>query len=177
MTAKKTETEILDPVPSTYTMADGFVVSIEPLKTRQFFRLVRIFTQGASIAASGGDISSIFSGNGEAVGSQLIGLAIVAIPEAEDASLDFLRSMVAPADLRTGTRLSQEDEDHNDREWAKVDAALFNPSPVDTLGLIKVIIQREKDSLASLGKQLVETLQATANQAEPLNASNENSTN
>ena len=40
------EMERLDPVPDTYTFADGTTVSIERLKTRQFFKLLRIITHG-----------------------------------------------------------------------------------------------------------------------------------
>lgn len=152
--------DIIDPVPNIFTFASGFRVKVVPMKTRQLFRLVRILTQGISASVGeGADLSVLFrSADQDESASQIIGLLVTAIPEAEDATVDFLESMVVPADLVEG-RLSQSDRESNDELWSRLSAEIFNPEMEDLLGLVEIIIQQEVPSLVSLGKRLSKTIE------------------
>lgn len=155
------DVDIIDPLPDVFTLSDGTTVSVEHLQTRQFFRLMRIITQGAAGALESVDLSDLGSGSEEDVTSKLLMLVLFAIPEAENASLDFLKSMVKPVGLvepAKGRKLSAADRDKNVELWAAVDDALFNPEIADTVGLVEMIIRRESGNLTALGKQISQWL-------------------
>jgi hypothetical protein len=180
------EMERLDPVPDTYTFADGTTVAVERLRTRQFFKLLRIITHGGmdalqSIRLDPSQGTEVFTEN-------LIALLIFAVPESEDETIDFLRSMVVaqqvtvPDDVppanaaKFAQRLQEEAK-------ARVDAEFMNMGLDDLLGLVEVIIRREAPELKALGKRLADTLKFNraaqgqgSNTAPSLEASQEPST-
>jgi hypothetical protein len=155
------EMERLDPVPDTYTFADGTTVRVERLKTRQFFKLLRIITHGGmdalqTIRLDPNQGTEVFTEN-------LIALLIFAVPESEDETIEFLRSMVSPQevtvpdDVPPSSAIKVAD---NLRVTAKskVDAQFANMGLDDLLGLVEVIIRREAPELKALGKRLADTL-------------------
>jgi hypothetical protein len=155
------EMERLDPVPDTYTFADGTTVAIERLKTRQFFKLLRIITHGGmdalqSIRLDPNQGTEVFTEN-------LIALLIFAVPESEDETIEFLRAMVTPQqvtvpdDVPPSSAIKVAD---NLRVAAKtkVDSQFTNMGLDDLLGLVEVIIRREAPELKALGKRLADTL-------------------
>ena len=155
---KVSEEDILDPVPATYTLVDGTVVSIEDLKTRQFFRLFRIITHGAPAYMEDG-ITSLFDGEGEEIVGRLLAMVVFSIPEAEQETIDFLVSMVKPVGLTEGNSLSKQAIERNRSLWDDVDKALANPELEDTFGIVELIIRREAKNLAALGKRLLSRLE------------------
>jgi hypothetical protein len=155
------EMERLDPVPDTYTFADGTTVRIERLKTRQFFKLLRLITHGGmdalqTIRLDPAQGTEVFTEN-------LIALLIFAVPESEDETIEFLRSMVTPQqvtvpdDVPPSSALKVADN-LRVAEKAKVDAQFTNMGLDDLLGLVEVIIRREAPELKALGKRLADTL-------------------
>lgn len=145
----------LDPISSEVTLSTGTVVTINDLKTRQFFRLMRIVTTGAGHMLStyrlDGDLSS-----DEFMG-RLLALIVLSVPEAEDEAVEFLRGMCVPNGLRApypGQPLSKDAKSYNDSLWAQLYAELENPELEDTIDIISVIVRREAGDIQSLGKKL-----------------------
>lgn len=147
------EQDVIDSIPATFKLSSGLEVEIQELKTRQFFRLLRIITHGAP-AYLDENITSLFTGDSEDTAEQLITLILFAIPEAEDQTLDFLSSMVAPVDLHVPAK-SKTEKAENVEKWQRVEAALINPPLEDTIDLVEQIVRRESGNLASLGNRLL----------------------
>ncbi len=156
-----TELDALDPVPETLTLSTGTVVVIEDLRTRQFFKLLRIITRGAMPALA--DLS-LFQMDSEedakAFASKLAGMLLVSLPEAENEAIDFIQSMVKPAGLveRRGARLNKQETERNTELWAKVLTDLDNPELDDLVTLIEVVVRREAADIMALGKRLAAML-------------------
>ncbi len=140
----KTETERLDPIPVEMVLMSGVKYDLNPLKLRQFLRLLRIITRGAADIL---DSTSLDFENPDQFVQQFIGMILFSVPEAEDETIDFLKSMVKPADL-TGN--PQKD----DVILADFYRAMDNPELEDTVSIIQVIVQNEAEDLRSLGKRL-----------------------
>lgn len=176
---------------SRYTLASGEELLIEPLRTRQFFKLLRILTRGSM------DILGMLSldprkQTTEEFTMNLIAMLVFAVPEAEQETVDFLRSMVraAPVEVpddvppaqvaKVAEKLQKEAED-------KVTRAMVNPELDDLAGLVEAIARREAPNLMALGKRLISTwkfsqkakgqpTEAPETEAESLEASPEPST-
>ncbi len=151
------ELDALDPVPETVTLSTGAVVVIESLRTRQFFKFLRIITRGALPSLQ--DLS-IFKMDGEedsrAFAGRLISLMLLSVPEAEDEAIEFIQSMCKPYGLieRRGVRLNKQDTERNTELWAKVITDLDNPELDDLITIIEAIVKREAADIQALGKRL-----------------------
>lgn len=148
----ETELDTFDPENTTVTLQEGFTVEIQDLKTRQFFKLLRIITRGtgplmSEMSLSGTDSTDEFVG-------KLVAMVLFAIPEAEDETIDFLLSMVEPVGLRKGRRLSDEDKEFNTQLYESLLSVLDNPVLEDLVTLLEVIVKREAADIQSLGKRL-----------------------
>ncbi len=152
------ELEVFDPTPSTVTLSTGTVVQLESLRTRQFFKLLRIITRGAlpqlqdmSLFKMDGELDS-----GEFAG-RLISLLLLSIPEAENEAVDFIQAMVRPVGLierRSGLKLNKQDVAHNTDLWAEVITQLDNPELEDLVTIIEAVVKQEAADLLALGKRL-----------------------
>lgn len=173
MTAKtkapKSELDVLDPVPDVVTLTGGLVVEVEELRTRQFFRLLRILTRGA------GPLMADFSldVDDDEFGAKMMALVIMAVPEAEDETIDFLNSMVRPAGLVANPRTPGEKQ-ANEEKWVALRLSMDNPELDDTVTLIEAVIRREAKDIQSLGKRIqsmMEVAEKTGQIPSPTNSS------
>lgn len=143
------ELDRLDPIGSRFSLSSGSEIEIMPLKLRQFLKFLRILTAGASdvwgtMRLSTDDEGQFLAG--------LMGLAVFAIPQAEDETVDFLKSMVQPADLPKGPdRASQ---NIRMERWNALSLELENPELEDTINLLQAILEAEASDLMALGKRL-----------------------
>lgn len=147
------DVEVLAPTNSQVVLESGTQVEITPLKSRQFFKLLRIITHGMPIQT----LMSIRidpDDTNEAFAAKMIATLAFAIPEAEDEAIDFINSMVKPVGIIERKPLSEDDKERNVELWARVMADLENPSLDDTLTLVEAIIKQEAPNLKSLGKRL-----------------------
>lgn len=144
------EADIILPPPTEMTLSSGIVVEFEELKARQFFRMLRILTRGAADVMAENPID--FGGDEQTIAIQVASLLVFAIPEAEDETIDFIKSMVKPAGLEPGR--DKASRDRNEKKYAELDAELDNPELNDLLDLVNAIIQREAADLGGLGKRL-----------------------
>lgn len=150
----KTDVEVIVDEGETLALESGTQVVLVPLKSRQFFKMLRIITHGA-----GGMLLNFkFSPNDtpEEFGAKLIALLAFAIPDAEDEVFDFLLSMVEPAALKQGKNLTKTQISDNLNMKAELALELENPELGDTLTLIEAIVKREAEDLQALGKRLMQ---------------------
>lgn len=155
----RSELDILTSVPEKATLSSGTEVVFEDLKARQFFKLLRILTHGAFPLLR--DPSLMSFGPDEDVkewGQRFLTLVLMAVPDAEDEAIEFVRAMVRPASVidkadRPGG-LSKVDRTHNQMRWDELNEELENPELDDLITIIEGVVQRELDDLAALGKRL-----------------------
>lgn len=148
------ETDVLDPtaepIDGPLELSNGVKVNVSRLKTRETMKLLKILTRGASYALGS---LSLDSGSEEFAEALVLAVAL-AIPEAEDETLDFLRVMVSPSDLITGNKLSKAEKEINEEVEAKFIEATENPELEDTLAIVTRIAQVEAPHIQELGKRL-----------------------
>ena len=144
-TLTRSETERFEPEPEKLALLDGTLIAIEPLRLRQFLKLLRIITRGGAQVM--GTISfSPDMEEGEFV-QQLLALVLFSVPEAEDEVIEFLQAVVIPADL---TGVVADDAEKR----VSLLMALENPEAEDTLIIIQAIIEKEGPDIRALGKRL-----------------------
>lgn len=155
------ELDALSPVPEMTKLSTGTAVVYEPLKTRQFFGLLRIVTRGAGAALAD---PNLFSLNAETTaqewGQKLLALILVAVPNAENETVGFIQSMVKPDGLvdKPALALTKADKAHNAALWATLSEDLFNPELEDTLTILEDVVKRESSDLVALGKRVATML-------------------
>jgi hypothetical protein len=156
MTSSTTsETDRLDPTPAVIELVSGSMVEIQRLKLRQLFRLLRIITRGGAgylPMLREAMISSSDEDRAEAFGTQLLAVALMALPEAEDEAVEFIMSVVEPVGLTPGNDKRQ--RERNEELRRALSEELFNPEPEDAISIIEAVIMREKSDLVALGKRL-----------------------
>lgn len=149
------ELDALDPVPETVKLSSGTTVILEDLKARQFFKLLRIVTRGALPAMQDFSVFRIDpNDNPTEFGARLLGVVVLAIPEAEDEAIEFLRSMVKPVGLIERRGLNKQDLERNKELWTAIYTELENPELEDLVTLIEAIVRREAADIQALGKRL-----------------------
>jgi len=146
---ERSEIDRLDPIGRRFILMSGVEVEIMPLKLRQFLKFLRILSSGA--AEIWGDIRPSLEDDAQFM-RDLVGIAIFAIPEAEEQTIDFIKSMVSPAGLPTGN----DDVSRKQRlvMWGELSTELDNPELEDTISIIQSIIECEAKDLMALGKRL-----------------------
>ena len=152
--APDADLQVLDPVEVPLVLpVSGLDVLVQPLRTRQLFRLLKILTRGA-----GGFLSTMpldAEDGMEQFVQQMLTLVVLSIPEAEQETIDFLRTMVHPADYVHTNKPSKEQRAANEAALEELYTALDNPEIEDTLAIIETIIRNESKNLQSLGKRLM----------------------
>lgn len=139
------EYDRLDPPPKEYTLTSGTTVELLPLKSRSFFKLLRIITRGGSNVLSSLRLSADMED--EQFVAQLLALVVFAVPESEEEAITFLKSMVQPKGLTGNDKV-------DDQAWLNLYAELQDPELDDLVGLIECIVLREAKDLKALGNRL-----------------------
>ncbi len=152
MASESSELDRLDPELPVVKLESGFPVEVVRLKTRQMFRLLRILTRGAGPAIAQLD----FSGDSAEFAQKLMGILLVAIPDAEQETVGFLQAMCKPAGLveKKAQHMTKAENDQNQSLWERFNDELFNPEIEDTISLLEVIIASEAPEMQALGKRL-----------------------
>jgi hypothetical protein len=132
-----------------FKLTSGTEVEIQPLKLRQFLKFIKILTSGASEIWSNMQIDT---NDMNAFMRDIAGLALFAIPEAEEQTVDFLKSIVMPANMPEGNDRASRDK--RLEMLTALYAELDNPDLDDALSLIQAIIEAEAADLMALGKRL-----------------------
>lgn len=150
MTTGNTDVDIIASEPTPLTLVSGFEIKVERLRTRAVMSLLKILTKGAAEVLS----SIVFSeeASQEEFTGQLVGAIILAIPEAEDETIEFVQRMVSPAGLRQGR--SKEDAEYNASLIIELQEQLDDPELEDLLTIVTEIAKVEAPHLKALGNQL-----------------------
>jgi len=148
------ELDRLDPQPVEHKLTTGLTVEIVRLRTRQFFRLLRVLTHGAGPAMVQAGLD--FQAGAEKFTSQLLVLVAMSIPDAEQEAIGFLQSMCKPAGVvdKPDSQLTKPEKAANEALWAQFNTDLFNPELDDLIDLIELIVKQEAPELQALGKKL-----------------------
>lgn len=158
------EIEAIDPKVTTLTLSGGAVVELEELRLRQFLRLLRIVTEGTPVPSLVGGLESLTNDNGE-FGANFLLLVMLGVPNAEDAVVNFLLSMVRPAGLAGGPGgkpASKMTKQEIERDHAKIDAIeaeLRNPTLEDAISIIEATFVKSAEDFKVLGKRLASMLE------------------
>lgn len=121
-------------------LLDGFRVTVNRLRLREFLALMKVVTRGASplmasIQLDSAEDTTTFAKN-------FLGLLMFAIPEAEDEIIDFVRMIVVP---QAGS---------NPDTLLAIDVAMANPDLEDVVIILEKLVEQEASSVQSLGKRL-----------------------
>lgn len=143
------ETEILEGENTELELSGGLKVHVNRLKTRSTFKLFKILTRGASYALAEFDLGS----STEDFTEGLIYAMILAVPEAEDETIDFLRHMVTPSELILDPKSKAEKEVNADI-LTEFERTLDDPELDDLVTIIEQIIKTEAPHIQQLGKRL-----------------------
>lgn len=144
----------LDPDTQTIVLSSGLHVQLESLRARQFFKLLKIITHGAMPNMRELGLNDIDDLSVEEFMGRLLTVVVLSIPDAEDETIGFIRSMCYPAGLIERKGLNKQDVERNKELWAGVDAELENPQLEDLVTIIEAIVKREADDIQALGKRL-----------------------
>lgn len=160
----ETDTDLIAAEAAPVVLLNGHKVNVERLRTRQTMRLMKILTRGGGAALT--DID--FSGSQTDAAVSLLGAVIFSIPEAEDETVEFIRSMVTPVGLIHDPRSKPEIE-VNDGLWEQISEDFENPELEDLISVLERVIVVEAPHLMSLGKRLA-LLMKTFQQSETAKA-------
>lgn len=144
------EVAIIAAIPTgPITLSTGTQLELEPLKARQFFRLLKIVTRGAGPLLMEYPLDL---DDDQQLVIRLTALVAMSIPEAEDEAIDFIKSMCRPANLEESQDKAA--QARNLEKYEQLSAELTNPEIDDLLMIIEAIIEREAPDLRSLGKRV-----------------------
>lgn len=153
-TRNKTDVEVIVDEGDKVVLESGTELTLLPLKSRQFFKLLKIVTHGA-----GGMLLNVkFSPDDspEEFGGKLMALIGFAIPDAEDEVVDFILAMVRPAKEKSGMDLTKSQVAENKKLADDLFQELYNPELGDLLTILEAIVKRESADLQALGKRLMQ---------------------
>ena len=122
-------------------LLDGFRVTVNRLKLREFLALMKVVTRGASPLMASIQLDS--AADTTEFAKNFLGLLLFAIPEAEDEIIDFIRLIVVP---QAG---------NNPDTLLAIDVAMANPDLEDVVIILEKLVEQEATSVQSLGKRLV----------------------
>lgn len=152
------ELERLDPEPQVVKLSTGFELELMRLKTRQFFRLLKVLTHGAGPLLMQANLD--FKAGAEEFVQKLLGLVVISVPDAETEFIQFLASMCRPAGIidKPESKLSKQEKEDNAALWDQFNTELGNPELGDLIDMVESIIRREGPEIQALGKRLADTM-------------------
>lgn len=137
-------------------LESGFPIRVLRIRTRATMSLLKILTRGAGEALA--TISFSADSSQEAFTGQLLGAVLLAIPEAEDETIEFLNRVVEPANLINKPRLTPGDIEYNQDQWDLLEAELRDPSLDDLVTIVSELFKVEGPHVLALGKRLAALL-------------------
>lgn len=148
------ELDKLDPPPETVTLCSGLQVQLESLKARQFFKLLRIVTHGALPGMQQAGLFDMAELTTDEFMGRLLSITVLSIPDAEEETIEFIRSMCQPVGLIERKGLNKQDAERNALLWEALDDELENPELDDLVTIIEAVVKREAEDIQALGKRL-----------------------
>jgi hypothetical protein len=142
----------IDPEGAVISLLDGTKVRVVRLRTRQFFRFLRILTHGGGEAL----VRAIdFSVPADEFAQRLAMAVLFSIPDAENEAILFVQSMCRPPDVAAPeVQRSKEKIEADDKKYGELGRKLANPELEDTVTIIETVIKQEAEDIQALGKRL-----------------------
>jgi hypothetical protein len=109
---------------------EGVAARVGRLRSREVFALAKIISAGL-----GGGIPNLDFDDEEELKGQVVGLMIVALPNAVEETVAFLMSVVHPV---------------NSKDERKLRSILNNPAPGDLIKIVEVLVDQEAGDLIDL---------------------------
>lgn len=153
------ELDSLLPSNTSLTLSNGLELEIEPLKTRELLKFLKIITHGAGSMLTHIDLSST-SSESEFL-SRIMSLVVLSIPDAEEETIEFISAMTKPKGLAVGRSLNKQDTANNVAKWTELRSALDNPELEDLISILEKIVSVESSDLQALGKRLMQIVNIT----------------
>lgn len=142
------EADRIEPVPTgPIVLQNGMEIEVVPLRLRETMKLLKIVTRGAGpvLEQLMGDMDL----NDPAAFAQTLGaLIIMSIPEAENEAVEFIQSMVRPANF---------DELPQPEKISQINALMLdlnNPDLEDVVTVVETVVRRESEDIRNLGKRI-----------------------
>ena len=151
-TAVELEEEDIYDLSSEFELDCGLRVEFTGLNAIQILKLMKILVDGGNIDEV---IDTMATEDAtEEVMAQLMILGLIsAAPNAQGATLEFIRSCLQPAGLVTPAR-DKVDRARNEKLWSDFRDALENPSIEDTVNTVGRIIVYAAENMEALGKSV-----------------------
>ena len=149
----ESELDRIDPEGEIIALEDGTKVRVVRLRTRQFFRLMKVLTHGGGEAL----VKLIdFNAPAEEFTQRLSMAVLFSIPDAEAEAVSFIQSMVRPPDVAPPEieRVTKDKAEADDAKYAELHRKMFNPPLEDTVSVIEQVIRQEAGDIQALGKRL-----------------------
>jgi hypothetical protein len=160
---KAGEIDRIDPDPGApFEIQNGNKYRLQRLKTRQFMRLLRVLTVGAGPML----VQEAFRFAGTAstdeerekesreFAQRFLTLVMLSIPDAEQQTLDFIKSMVLPAEFLDQAGLTEQQMQRNGTLLGEQEKDWHNPEIEDTIAVCERIVRQEARDLYELGNRL-----------------------
>ncbi len=170
MTTEETANDVLSSDPTVLTLSTGTQIRVERLKTRQLLRAVKVLTNGAADVMSGLQFDSE---DEDGFAANILASVLFAVPEAEDETIDFVKSMVSPAGIIEHPK-SKAEKALNEDLYQQLDKELFNPELEDLISIVEVIVKNEAPHIVALGKRLMLLIPTKTVAPTPTKKSNKN---
>lgn len=143
--AERAEIEALLSTPNgPFELSTGTAVVIRQMNLREFLRLLKIISRGAGASLSS---MSLDFNDPDSFVQTLLAMILFAVPEAEDETVDFIQSMVDPANLSPNSKMALD-------QRVALAEELSNPDLEDMINILGVIVASEGKDLQKLGKRL-----------------------
>lgn len=152
MTTVNEDIDAIASDPKPLALESGLPIKVLRIRTRATMSLLKILTRGAGDAIS--DLSFTEDSTQAEFTGQLLGAVLLAIPGAEDETVEFIQRMVEPGDLVTSVRLTPGDIEWNQERWDLLQAELQDPSLEDLVTIVSEIVKVEGPHVVALGKRL-----------------------
>jgi hypothetical protein len=144
MTAEASEIDTFLQTTEPVELTDGTKVRVHRLKTREFFGLLRILTNGGAPMLAQVDTSGMSE---EQMVQLLLSLTLFSLPNAQDEAIAFVQQMV---------ELAEEPANKQDgiAARARLVAYLDNPELDDLITIVEKVVEQEAEDVRALGKRL-----------------------
>lgn len=150
----ESEVDVLDPEFAVVELSSGTEVRVERLKMRQLMKLMKVLSNGALDLL----LSQDFSDNPEELTNALVAAIVISIPESEEETITFLKSIVTPKHY-IDNPISKQEKEANAEMLSKVQAEFNNPEIEDVILVMEKLFRREAPHIASLGKRIASLTQ------------------
>lgn len=137
-------TALLETPNGPFELSTGTAIKVRQMRLREFLRLLKIISRGGGASLANLDLDM---NDPSTFAQSLMVMVLFAIPEAENETIEFIQSMVEPANVSKDKKVATE-------QYVALYEELDNPEMEDMINVIGVIVASEGRDLQKLGKRL-----------------------